>query len=526
MSNLWLLMKIQIQGILFRTTTHRNKKKKAAGFGMLILLAVVFMYMSVVYVSGMVMAFPEGYQYIALYIMGMVTIFMLLIFGYQSAGGHLFGFKDYDLLMSLPIKKSEVLVSKFLSFLVLEYFYGFFLLAPSIVIVGIVCKYGFMYYVLGLVAWLLIPLVPMVIAALLAYLSMYMAGKFKYKNLMNNIFYIILMGAVFVLIFAYQNLLGQEAGQLLDLLSNIERYLPFMSFLFDGMVFGDLLKYLLGILINVAVFGLFVGLLSKNFMKLNSQIQSGYKVKNFKLRATKANSSFKALFNKELRTYFSNTVYFMNTAVMPILLVIGFAYLCIFMREEMNIIRNMMPEIIMPVFCGAILLLALMSCTTNSSISLEGKNFDSLKSYPVDVMDIFMAKMSVNWLVIIPCALICSVMAVIFLNLSLGDFLLCVLTTLTSSFFISSLGLILNLHFYRLDWDNAAVVVKQSMPVWITTIGGMVVAIGIIFLGVQLTEYLSATMIVVLMNLVLLLFDIAFFVYLNKGGRKQFMKIH
>ena len=80
MSNLWLLMKIQIQGILFRTTTHRNKKKKAAGFGMLILLAVVFMYMSVVYVSGMVMAFPEGYQYIALYIMGMVTIFMLLIF--------------------------------------------------------------------------------------------------------------------------------------------------------------------------------------------------------------------------------------------------------------------------------------------------------------------------------------------------------------------------------------------------------------------------------------------------------------
>lgn len=526
MTNLWLLMKIQIQGLLFRTTTHRNKKKKAAGFGMLILLAILFMYMSVVYVSGMVVAFPEGYQYIALYVMGMVTIFMLLVFGYQSAGGHLFGFKDYDLLMSLPIKKSEVLVSKFLSFLFLEYFYGFFLLAPSIVIVGLVCHYGLMYYVLGFIAWLIIPLVPMVMAALLAYLSMYMAGKFKYKNLMNNIFYIILMGAVFVLIFAYQSLLDQEAGQLLGLVANMERYLPFMSFLFDGMVFGNILKYVLGILINVMVFGLFVGLFSKNFMKLNSQIKSGYKVKNFKLRATKANSSFKALFNKELRTYFSNTVYFMNTAVMPILLVIGFAYLCIFMRDEIQLVQSVMPEMIMPVFCGAILFLSLVSCTTNSSISLEGKNFDSLKSYPVDVMDIFMAKMSVNLLVIIPCALICSVMALIFLNLSMGDFLLCVLTALTSSFFISALGLILNLHFYRLDWDNAAVIVKQSMPVYITSIGGMVASFGIIFLGLQLTEYVSPTIIVLLLNGLLLLFDIVFFIYLNTGGRKQFMKIH
>ena len=118
--------------------------------------------------------------------------------------------------------------------------------------------------------------------------------------------------------------------------------------------------------------------------------------------------------------------------------------------------------------------------------------------------------------------LLCSVAV----QVPMSQSVLCLGVPSPSSFFISSLGLILNLHFYRLDWDNAAVVVKQSMPVFITTIGGMVVAIGIIFLGIQLTEYLSATMIVVLMNIVLLLFDIAFFVYLNKGGRKQFMKIH
>ena len=93
--------------------------------------------------------------------------------------------------MSLPISKEEVLLSKFLSFLFLEYFYALFLLMPAIIIVGIVCKYGILYYILGIVAWVLFPIVPMVIASILAYLAMNLASRFKYKNLMNNIFYII-----------------------------------------------------------------------------------------------------------------------------------------------------------------------------------------------------------------------------------------------------------------------------------------------------------------------------------------------
>lgn len=526
MNNLWLLIKVQIQGLLFRTTTRRNRKKSAAGLGMLILFAGVFMYMSVVYVMGMVSTFPEGYQYIALYVMGLMTMFMLLIFGYQSAGGHLFGFKDYDLLMSLPVRKSEVLMSKFLSFLFLEYFYGFFLLVPSIIIVGIVCHYGIPYYILGIIAWMLVPIVPMVIASLLAYLARYMAGKFKYKNLMNNIFYIILMGAVFVLIFAYQTLLTKTSGQLVELLNGIEQYFPFVSYLFDGMVKGEIVKYLLGAGINILVLVLFIWLFSKNFMKLNSQIKSGYKVKDYKLTKSRSHSAYAALFNKELRTYFSNTVYFMNTAIMPILLVAGFAYLCFFKGNEMNMLIGEMPEVVMPVLCGSILLLALMSCTTNSSISMEGKNFDSLKTYPVDIMDIFMAKISVNFLVILPCALICSLMALFFLKITVFEFMLCLLTALTSSFFISMLGLILNLHYYRFDWDNAAVVVKQSMPVMITTIGGMVLGCAIIFLGVNLVDYMSANLIVLLLNVILLVIDVIFFIYLNTGGRKQFTKIY
>lgn len=525
MNNLMLLLKIQFQSLLLRNSRRSNKKKNAAGLGALAILAGAFMYMSVVYVSGMVLTFPDGTKHIALYVMGVMTIFMLLIFGYQSAGGHLFGFKDYDLLMSLPVTKTEVLLSKFLSFLLLEYFYGFFLLAPAMVIVGINCGYGMMYYVLGIVTWILIPLIPMVLASILSYFSMYLAGKFKYKNLMNNIFYIILMGLVFVLIFFYQTLMNKNVMELMGLLKNIDTYLPFMSFLFNGMVFNNYGQFLLGVLMNVGAFMIFIWIFSKHFMKLNGEIKSGYKVKNFKLQKSKAQSSFNALLNKEIRTYFSNTIYFMNTAVMPILMILGFGYLCFFV-DDVKIFVTAFPDMVLPALAGGILFLSLMSCTTNSTISLEGKNFDTIKSFPVSTMEIFMAKITLNLLVIVPCCIICSVMALIAFNLSLMDFALCLVTTATSSFFISALGLALNLFFYRLDWESPAIIVKQSMPVLITTLGGMVVGMGTIALGVYLQQYMSPLMIVIVLNGILFILDLILYFFIKTKGIEQFNKIH
>lgn len=525
MNNLVLLLKVQFSGLLTNTTQF-SKKKKLAGVGSLLFLGALFLYMSVVYTMSMVMTFPEGYQYITLYVMGLMTLFMLLIFGYQSAGGHLFGFKDYDLLMSLPISKEEVLLSKFLSFLLLEYFYALFLLVPAIVIVGIVCEYGILYYLLGIIVWVLFPVVPMVIASVLAYFAMNMASRFKYKNLMNNIFYVVLMIVVFAVVFGYQSLLQGNITQLVSLQENIQMYAPFIGFLFDGMIFNDFVHFGLGSLINLVVFGLFIFLFSKSFMKLNGQMNTGYKDKNFKLTESKANSAYFALFMKELRMYFSYSVYFMNTAVMPIITVGGFAYACITMQDDLNMIMDLFPGYAVLILCGSILMMTLMSCTTNSCISLEGSNFDQLKTYPIDTMDIFMAKISVNLLVVLPFGMICSILAFIFLNISIIEMLLMIMTSLTSGYFISTLGLILNLHFYRFDWDNVARIVKQSMPVMITTLGGMVVSAGFVVLGMNLINIMSSTMLVLILNIILLVIDILFHVYLKTDGRKQFNKIH
>ena len=525
MNNLGILLKVQFLSLL-KSNSQGSKKKKAAGLGTLFILGAAFLYMSVVYAISMTQLFPEGYKHITLYVMGILAFVMLLIFGYQSAGGHLFGFKDFDLLMSLPVTKEEVLISKFVSFLLLEYFYAFFILFPAFIIVGITCSYGITYYLLGIISLILVPIVPMVISSIFAFGAMKLASKFKYKNLMNNIFYILLMAVVFFMVFGYQNLLYGSVTQLMSVMENVQKFMPFIGFMFDGMTLNNMIHYVLGCFMNVIVFVLFVVIFSKNFMKLNGQMNTGYKDKNFKLKESKANSAYFALFMKELRMYFSYSVYFMNTAVMPILMIGGFLYACLSMKEDLILLMETFDDLIVFILCGSVFTMNLMTCTTNSSISLEGENFDNLKTYPIDTMDIFNAKISVNLMVALPFGIVGGLIAFIFLKISIVEMLLMMLTALTSGYFIGALGLILNLHFYRFDWENVATVVKQSLPVFITSVGGMVVGVAVIGLGLSLQDYIHPTLLVLLLNGLLLIIDSLFYLYLKNGGKKQFNKIH
>ena len=141
-------------------------------------------------------------------------------------------------------------------------------------------------------------------------------------------------------------------------------------------------------------------------------------------------------------------------------------------------------------------------------------------------MDIFNAKMSVNLMVTLPFGFVSGILSFIFLKISLIEVLLMMLTACTSGYFISALGLILNLHFYRFDWENVATVVKQSMPVFITTMGGMVVGAAVIGLGFTLQEMIQPIILVLLLNVILFIIDLLFYFYLKNGGRKQFYKIH
>ena len=113
MSNLFVLLKnsfINSTGINSLTKnidSSKEKKKLTITTLTLILIAIVIWFMSTSYSIALATVLkPMGYLDLILIIAVLVSSILSFITSIYKAQGTLFSSKDYDLLMSLPIKKA------------------------------------------------------------------------------------------------------------------------------------------------------------------------------------------------------------------------------------------------------------------------------------------------------------------------------------------------------------------------------------------------------------------------------------
>ncbi|UTC67297.1 MULTISPECIES: hypothetical protein [unclassified Treponema] len=104
----------------------------------------------------------------------------------------------------------------------------------------------------------------------------------------------------------------------------------------------------------------------------------------------------------------------------------------------------------------------LMSCTTSSSISLEGKNVWILQTAPIGISQILNSKIAVNMSIHLIGYLFA--MIAIFPNIGTGflQILLTVFVPVFYSFFISTVGIFFNIKYLNLNWNDEISVIKHS----------------------------------------------------------------
>lgn len=96
------------------------------------LLWLCFLVMAILYFELMAKGLNQFGLLDMLLVMGFIISSAIILFtSIYKAQGILFSFKDYDLLMSLPIKKSDILISKMVELLAVNYFFSLFVLLPS-----------------------------------------------------------------------------------------------------------------------------------------------------------------------------------------------------------------------------------------------------------------------------------------------------------------------------------------------------------------------------------------------------------
>lgn len=475
MTNFLWLLKINLSNLLpskgKRANTIRNKST-------IVLIAVLFV--ALVCALGVVfsimfadiLSLSSGIHRLVPLVIGFSAI-VCFIFSFYSVGNDLYGFKDYQLLSSMPIKKSTIIFSKLFTSLAFDGIVSLLFTVSALVylaVCGLVIPYT--YCLFATLLSLFTPFIIVAVSSLISFLAAFLSSRFKNKSLAKTIiftlFFLVIMGG-----YIYVSFVSEYA--IIGIVDNVFFLMPWVE---NGLNNG--LFTLLYCGVAFASFALIFGLICLFYERIYKGVNSIITVRKFKYKQDKQNSQSIALLKKELKTLISNPTYMVNTILGPVMSIAFAVILGVVLKDLEELTLDVLYLIVPPIFSFCFL----MAPSTTSSISLEGKAFWILKTSPIKTKKILNIKLLVNIIVgFIPALLSGIVIAVILGGVLEG--ILIVLLSVSMVIFGGNIGLILNLLFPKFNWSNEKQVVKQSLAVFIQTMIAVAISgllVGVIFL--------------------------------------------
>ncbi len=473
--------------------------------------------------------------YVLLSVFAFGITLLTFIEGIYKTGSLLFGCKDDDLLLSLPIKRSTVLFIRILKFYIFELLYNSIFLLPIIIVYGFFHTGSIITYIItSIFMILLLPVIPIAISSIIGAITTSISSKFKYKNIVEIIFSF----AILVLVFAVSmngtkvmEYLVENASKFNDLI--VKYYYP-------AGVFGKLannfniIDLLIFIGINIVIFVLTIFMISKVYFRINTNAKvSKTKVSKNKDYVIKTRSVKSSLIRKELNTFFNIPVFIINSGfglVLFLIIVIVMilkidVFASVLNRNNLDggLTVDLVVKNISLITLLVLVFTSFMTSITNSVISLEGRNINILKSLPVKVKDILMSKIYACMIITTPVLLVGILALYIRFRFSIIELLLLIVLAIVMPLISHFIGILVNLRYPKLDAENSAEVVKQSTSSLVSVLIGM----GLMFFNVFLVVFVlimgvNAKLVLIGFIIVFLMVDLVLYLILNKWGTKKF----
>ncbi|WCF10896.1 hypothetical protein NDS46_14065 [Paenibacillus thiaminolyticus] len=492
MTKCWLLLKVQLLGFfnINRTlrTNDKKEKRRLVVMGAVMLFVLIIM---VGYSAGMAIAFAHfGMADVLPPLILIVCAACTLVITFLKSNGVLFGFRDYDMVMSLPVKNSTIIISRLLSVYAMNFLISGVIMLPSIIVYGITYSVSLSVWCMLMLSLFLASLLPMIISMIAGVIITAISVRFRYKNLLT----IALSTAAILALLVGSFAIPQEEAALTELVASavqtVYRIYPVAELYTNALTNNDWGSFGQYALISVGASVLFVMLLSVFYAKINSALFAVRSKGNYRLGTLKTSTPFMTLYKKELRRLISSPIYAMNTCIGAVLLiVVSVAFLFINIEQIGNEVG--LPDImtwIKPMSPWIVTFFVAISTATSSSISLEGKSRWLMCSAPVTPTVIFNSKIAVSLSYLIPSIFISCTLLAISLQTGFIETIALFAIPLLYSVFISVVGLSFNLKFPKYDWTSEYHAVKQSVSV-LATVG---TGIGSVLVFYALTASLQA----------------------------------
>ena len=464
------LLKVSIRSMLFSSTAVGLGKRKRAmsGLGVMGLMAFLSLYISGVYSAMLLQVLsPLGMEVMVFIYMGIAAVAGGLLYTTMGVKGVVFGGKDNDLLLSMPVRPALLMASRVTAIYLENLVFSTFMLLPAGVACVIFSRGGvgasLLFWVRVLIAAAALPLLDTALSVVLGAAAAFLSTRFtRGKALGQNLIMGIFLALVFWFSFRLNGMLAKLAMDAEGVKASLTWATPFV-WMGDG-IFGDWGRLGAFVLCCAIPFLLMVVVLGRVYRRAVTAFQSRVVRGDYTLSAQSAAGQRKTLLAKEGRRFFGNAGYFWN-AGLGLFMLLGMGVAALIKGEELHQILAMLGDTLPAApLCGAAMGFCLSTCIISApSVSLEGRNLWILREAPVKEETLIWCKTGFQLLLSLPCTLIASVCLTIAVELPLwqGG----VLFVAMAAFAVGQacFGMLVGLAFPKLDAPNDTVVVKQSL---------------------------------------------------------------
>ena len=480
MRKLWVLARVQLRALLASFRIGGSRKRVMSGWAALALMAGLCLYVSGTYSFALGGQLAEaGCLELLLLMMPTMAVIAGLVFTAFAAQGVVFGGRDADLLLSMPVSAFTVLLAKLTALYVENLVFCAFLVLPA----GAAWLWfggggGALLVLRLIIGTLFLALLPTVLSLAAGFVLSWLSGHFANRKVVNLLLCGAMTAAVFFLAFRLNlsvsammaGTMGAENAGPSGIWS-----IPFR--LFQRGACGDWETLVMFCLLSLLPVLLAAWLFAKNYQSVLTGLSSHGKQADFRLGRLRASGRRKALLRKEAARYFGTPIYLFNTSIGLILLVAGGIAAAVMgggLREQLTGLGDFP----LPAMAAAVIGFLLSTVAiTGSSVSLEGENLWIIKEAPVSAQEALDAKAGFQLLLTCPCTLTGVAGLTWGLGLSLPEGAALLASGLAFACFTALMGLAANLLFPKLDAVNDMVVVKQSAAAMLSTFGGMAAAL-------------------------------------------------
>lgn len=458
----------------------RDGKAKTASRAKLILFAFLYLYIAAAFIFmfgavayGMSLSMLPGAEEMYFGMFSLIAFSFIFLFSIFETKSELFDCKDNEILLAMPIPAGSIVISRILTVLIYNYVESALVLLPTIVVFLISGGSPLYAFVGGGLALLGIPLIATSLASGVGYIVAVVSRRMKNKTLVTTLISVVFLLAYFVAYFSFMSSDVPESDAIVIPENPIITAIGSFCCL-------EPLAVVTFILVTVLTSVLAYKMITRNYLAIITDFR-GAKKNVYRRRTLASGSALSAVTRKELRRFFTSSTYMLNSGMGLIMLVLLAGYALIERDTLLSVVDMLSAElptvtregILPPVAITAIIFLSATNSISASALSLEGKCLWILRSMPIPARTVLLGKALPHLIVTTPPTLLSSVLLGIAVDAPIYWWPYLIIVPIASNLLFALLGIVLNTLFPKLEFENDAQPVKQSLSVFLMMLSGM-----------------------------------------------------